>query len=221
MAEPDPENPWSTLAEDLGAAATRLLKMKPVWQAVGLAIEEHVKQRFMTSTAPDGEPWAPLSENYAVQDVDDWGEGTGEYRAAARKRRRRRRSTGPISVTEAMAFAADGPRRRKRRARRAGRILIQTGRMMNGVFSKAADDGVTFGANAIYAGTHQFGSAPNSIPARPFLPVLPDGSTSFPPGTPAGELFQEIEETLMDFLDPDRRGDGTDAVGDDSGEVET
>lgn len=112
-------------------------------------------------------------------------------------------------------------RGRKKTGRKPGKILTQTRTLARSTRAVADDGGITFGSGLVYAATHQFGldeqrtskvRAPGSvairfrltIPARPFFPVREDGSTAYAEATPAGELFEEIEETIMDWLDPGR-----------------
>jgi phage gpG-like protein len=170
---------WTgSLADDLAEFAEKVADMQPAWQAAGEAIREHVEQRFQSSTAPDGEPWAPLSPAYANAMKVTWGPITRGPDGRFRKR-----------------VAMRTPRRKD------GKILIQDRTLANSIKFRADKDGVAFGHSVIYGDTHQFGDDDRNIPARPFLPVLPDGSTDFSSGTPAGELFEEIEETLMDWMD--------------------
>lgn len=85
---------------------------------------------------------------------------------------------------------------------RQGQPLRDTGRLRNSITSLPDQSGVTVGTNLIYAAVHQFGATikpkkpggrlvfegPNgtifakqvTIPARPFMPLTPDGATDLP-----------------------------------------
>jgi phage gpG-like protein len=178
---------WTAiLTRDIEAAAERASNMLPAWKASAEAIREHVEQRFQTSTAPDGEPWAPLSERY----LNAMKVTRGPLTRGADGRFRK----GIVTRT---------PRRKD------GKILIQDRRLANSCRAGIVEesDGVIMASDVVYAPTHQFGDEDRGIPARPFFPVLPDGTTAFTEGTPAGELFSEIEATILDWLDVlDERG---------------
>lgn len=70
-------------------------------------------------------------------------------------------------------------------ARRGGRTLVDTGRLLASITHNADRRSVEIGSNVIYAATHQFGR--DAIPARPFL------------GADAGDE-REIEAIANDYL---------------------
>lgn len=147
------DDAWAAqLGADIKALGEQLGDMEPAWRAAGEAIREHVEQRFQTSTAPDGSPWAELDPDYAER-------------------------------------------------RKPAKILIQDRTLANSIKTQADPRGIAFGHSVIYGDTHQYGDPDRNIPARPFMPVLPDGSMADGDGTPGGELADEIEETLMDWID--------------------
>lgn len=69
----------------------------------------------------------------------------------------------------------------RRRRGGGGRILIDTGRLRNSLTAVAQATAlrvgqITGGATPKYARVHQFGSAKQNIPARPFLPFTVGGT---------------------------------------------
>lgn len=76
----------------------------------------------------------------------------------------------------------------------SAQALRDTGALMNSITGQPSGDGAEFGAGVLYAATHQFGREGggwngSDIPARPFLPIRPDGTVDLP------------EETRDNFLD--------------------
>ncbi len=75
---------------------------------------------------------------------------------------------------------------------RKGKVLINTGRLMKSIKSKAFSDRVEVGTNVIYSAIHQFGGKAGrrgqiTIPARPFL-LIQD------------EDWKEIKSALTSYL---------------------
>lgn len=89
------------------------------------------------------------------------------------------------------------------RRRQGGTPLLDTGRLRSSVFARGTPTGVVFGTNSIQAKTQQFGRAdnlvfgraPGPIPARPFLPVLRDGSFG------NAELLRRFQEMVRHWLE--------------------
>lgn len=83
--------------------------------------------------------------------------------------------------------------------RRGGQILQDTRRLLQSVTYRADAAGVTVGSNVVYAAIHQLGGRAGRgrktvIPARPYLPIRPDGS--LPPEV-AGETVAILRDHLL------------------------
>ncbi|MDR2221010.1 MAG: phage virion morphogenesis protein [Methylobacillus sp.] len=147
--------------------------LPPVLQAIGDDIVDRARQRFVTSTAPDGTPWEINSEVTFLLWMRDWGAGN---------------------------FGGDGRVNAKGAARLANKkpLIGETGDLAREFNVEVSGDTVTITNTMAYASIQQFGgiTAPNSmipgatIPARPFLPV-----------TPEGELYPEEEMLILDLLE--------------------
>ena len=61
---------------------------------------------------------------------------------------------------------------KRRKGKRGGKTLIDTGRLLNSITYRATSRFVDVGTNVIYAATHQFGRG--AIPARPFIMINDD-----------------------------------------------
>lgn len=131
----------------------RLSDLTPVMRDIGELLVERTKQRFKTSTAPDGSRWAPNSEA----------------------------TLGAMLARSGANFRKDGSLSKRGAARRAGKKpLIDTGTLMRQTFYRATANEVTVGNSMVYAAIHQFGGQAGrgrkvTIPARPFLPVTASG----------------------------------------------
>lgn len=129
---------------------------------VGEVLAETTKQRFQTSTAPDGTRWEPNAP------------ATYENLLARFKG----------SVTRRGKLSAKGA------ARAAGKkpLIGETGALATQIFYRQSGDMVEIGSPMIYAAVHQFGAAAGAfgstsrgapipwgdIPARPFLGLSAD-----------------------------------------------
>lgn len=141
----------------LQALANRVTEAQPFLQAVGDDIVERSKERFSTSTGPDGQPWKP--------------------NAASTLQRYLAKTKGN--------FKKDGSLSKKGATRQAGKkpLIGESKFLSREIFAQAAPNSVTVGAVALYAAIQQFGGKKSEfanlwgdIPARPFLPIKPDGS---------------------------------------------
>lgn len=157
----------------------RIGNLQPALQAIGDDMVERAKQRFGTSTAPDGTPWAPLSTTTLGMFEGGLGKGYRKKDGNLNKR----------------GHAAVGSRK----------ILIgDSGDLSRQIFAKATTSQVTVLSTPVYAAMHQFGgiTAANSmipgkrIPARPFMPVDSDGNLD-----PTEQRL--VLETLQEFLTAD------------------
>lgn len=140
----------------------RLADMTPVMADIGEELVARTKDRFASSTGPDGQPWAPNRPSTVAAYL---GRFSG-------------------------SFKKDGSLSKKGQARSGSKKpLIGESRMLSQQISAQADrSSVVVGSSRIYAGTQQFGAKQGAfgrtrrggpipwgdIPARPFLPVTPD-----------------------------------------------
>jgi phage gpG-like protein len=113
----------------------------------------------------------------------------------------------------------------RKTGRRPGKILTQSRRLARSVRVTSDDEGVEFGvSDLVYAAVHQFGISETrtskvrtpgavpvkftiTIPARPYLPINEAGTMDFKDGSPGAELVEEIDATLVDWLNPDMGDD--------------
>lgn len=136
-----------TLTAALGPAG-----MRGPFAEIGEVLGESTKQRFSTSTAPDGTPWAPNAqatiEAYLNRDAKN--------------------------------FRKDGRLNQRGAARAANKKpLVDTGQLADSIIYQIIDGGLglEIGTNRFAdewdagAAVHQFGNKKGTIPARPFLGV--------------------------------------------------
>lgn len=141
----------------LKALADRIGNIDGALQTIGADIIERTKRRFETSTAPDGTPWKPNS-------------------AATLGILTRRLSGQKGKVTKSGGLNKAG------RASLANKKpLIDIGTLRRQFVAIAASGTLTVSNSMAYASIHQFGGKAGrgrkvTIPARPFLPIRPDGS---------------------------------------------
>ena len=143
--------------EAVQAAFTRLVQagtqMKPLMQEIGEFLAETTKQRFQTSSAPDGSRWAPNTETTYVNLL-------GLYKSSFGK-------TGKITAAGSRRAAGKKP------------LIGETGALSTTINYRAGSDFVEIGSPMAYAAVQQFGAKKHSftggktpwadIPARPFL----------------------------------------------------
>ncbi|MCK9987404.1 MAG: hypothetical protein AzoDbin1_03876 [Azoarcus sp.] len=130
--------------------------LRPVLRAIGEDIAESTRRRFVTSTAPDGTPWAPNSQ----VTMDRY---LGVFRGSYKK---------------------DGSLSKKGAARKGNKKpLIGESKDLSTTIAYQLEgtNAVAIGSNKPYAAMQQFGGAKaqwphlwGDIPARPFL-GLSDG----------------------------------------------
>lgn len=158
----------------LEALRQRTGNMSPVLKAIGEDMMERVKQRFASSTAPDGKPWAPNTQATLIRYLQSRGgfsEKTGKITAKGQK----------LAINK--------------------KPLIGNGGDLSRQFDvDATDNSVTVGSTKKYAAMQQYGGTksqfPNlwgDIPARPFMPITPDGKL-YP------QEEREILATLQEYL---------------------
>ena len=136
----------------------KVADMTPILLAIGDDIIERTKQRFATATAPDGTPWVPNTQATLINYIRNQGGFSDK--------------TGKI-LAKGRALAIN-----KRPLQGESGDLAQQ-------FNKLVASGNTLlvGSTMIYAAMQQFGGTkaqfPNlwgDIPARPFLPIMSDGT---------------------------------------------
>lgn len=147
----------SAVLTAMDALIKRVNNAQPILQAVGDDIVERSKERFTTSSGPDGQPWA---KNSAVT--------LSRYLAKA-----------------GGSFKKNGSLSKKGEARSAGKkpLIGDSRDLGRQIFAQASDASVTVGVSPVYAAIQQFGGTKSNfpklwgdIPARPFLPIKPDGT---------------------------------------------
>ena len=134
----------------LNEIARQFDDLSPAMRGIGVLVAESTKQRFSTSTAPDGQKWKP---NALATVLDRLAEISGAYSA----------KTGRMTKKGASAFIAKKP-------------LVATGILQDTFrYQLAGRNSVEIGTNHFSgeweggAAVHQFGSKNGKIPARPFL----------------------------------------------------
>lgn len=139
------------------AAFTRLVQagtqMQPLMQEIGEFLAETTKQRFQTSTAPDGSRWEPNTETTYVQLA-------GRYKSGMNKK-------GRVTASGARRLSGKKP------------LIGETAALSTTINYRAGSDFVEIGSPMAYAAVQQFGAKARSftggktpwgdIPARPFL----------------------------------------------------
>lgn len=163
--------------QQIQSALQRLMhagqNMGPVMLAIGDDVVERTKQRFATSSAPDGNRWAPNSQVTYLLSMRDWGKGNFT-------------KGGRVNAKGAARLGAKRP------------LIGETGDLSRQFHVAADSSSVTIGSSMVYARIHQFGgkTASNSmipgkrIPARPFLPITPDG-----------DLYPQEQSTILAWIE--------------------
>jgi phage virion morphogenesis protein len=156
----------------LQALAARMGNLAPALTSLGDEIVERTKQRFDTATGPDGVEWTGHSIATLAMASGALGKGY-------------RRKNGELNKRGEKKLASK-------------RLLVDSGFLSGNIFPSVSGNTLTIGTPAQYAAIHQFGGQAGrgrkvTIPARPFLPVLADG-TLYP------QEQQLVLQTLNDFL---------------------
>lgn len=139
----------------LNAVIARAGNPKPALEAIGEDIVERIKQRFQTSTDPDGNPWKPNSPVTLALYASGLTKG---YKT----------KSGGLNARGEKKLAGKKP-------------LIDTGELMRQVSRRVSGSTLTVTENPIYAAIQQFGGRAGrnykvTIPARPSMPIRRDGS---------------------------------------------
>lgn len=140
--------------EVLDRLQKRLSDLTPVMRDIGELIVERAKQRFETSTGPDGQEWARNAPSTVAAYLKQYG---SSYK-----------KSGGMSKAGAARAAGKKP------------LIGETKQLMDTLHYQAGRDAVTVGSPMRYAAIHQFGGQAGrgkkvTIPARPFLPVTASG----------------------------------------------
>lgn len=154
----------------LQALSKRVSNMQPILQAIGEDIKERTKQRFGTSTGPDGLRW----QGNSIATIQ-------AMLASARARKGGVLKNGNLSKKVQTGLAGK-------------KLLVDSGSLARQFHVSANANSVTVGNSMIYAAIHQFGGKAGkgkkvTIPARPFLPVKSDGS-----------LYPQEQRLVLDAL---------------------
>ncbi len=154
----------------LQALSKRVSNMQPILKAIGEDIMERTKQRFGTSTGPDGLRW----QGNSIATIQ-------AMLASARARKGGVLKNGNLSKKVQTGLAGK-------------KLLVDSGSLARQFHVSANANSVTVGNSMIYAAIHQFGGKAGkgkkvTIPARPFLPVKSDGS-----------LYPQEQRLVLDAL---------------------
>ncbi len=164
---------------DVIAAFNRLIHagedLNPVMRAVGEDIVKRAKQRFETSTAPDGTPWAANSDTTLRALLHS----KSDIRAAFSHLGSHKEGSAFVGFKKGY-FKKDGSLTKKSQDLLAGKkpLIGESGDLARQINYALTGNSVTVTSNPVYAAIQQFGGKksqfPNlwgDIPARPFLPV--------------------------------------------------
>lgn len=138
----------------LGRVAQAAGNLRPALGEIGAYVQSETVGRFVTSTAPDGTPWAPLAPATLWSRVGGFG---------------------------ARHFHKRGWTLRAATVRRmaAAKPLVDRGHLRDSITYVVEDDSVLIGSDLVYARIHQFGGAAGridhrvQIPARAYLGTAP------------------------------------------------
>ena len=175
----------------LQALERRMGDLRPVFQAIGEGMVERSKRRFETSTAPDNTPWAPYPVGGATLSML-------ATRLAGHRNKQGQRS---------YAYSKEGGALNAKGTRLLGskKLLIgESQDLRRQIVPRASSHQLVVSATPVYAAMQQFGGTTGSgsmipgkkIPARPFLPIKPDG-TLYP--QEQALVLQALNDFLSDF----------------------
>jgi phage virion morphogenesis protein len=131
---------------------------RPVLMEIGESLMESTKQRFETSTAPDGTPWAPNSEVTVLKYLEKVSGAYGKK--------------GGLTKKGMMALLGKKP------------LIGESGDLAREFSYSVEGNTLTVGSTMPYAAMQQFGGSKarfphlwGDIPARPFLGISDDDRT--------------------------------------------
>lgn len=137
----------------LSDLAQRGADLRPLMQELGEYLTETTKQRFQTSTAPDGSRWQP---NAPATYLAYLGKSKGSFGKTGR-------------ITKAGAARASGKKP----------LIGETGSLSRQIYYRADARSVEISSAEDYSAIHQFGGQAGrgrkvTIPARPYLGLSND-----------------------------------------------
>lgn len=137
-------------AQDANRVFAELIKrgtdLTPLHQELGEFLTESTKQRFQTSTAPDGTPWAPNAPATYLAYLSKFSK------------------SGKVSKAGSSRAGGKKP------------LIGETGRLSREIYYQADATGVEISSGEEYSAIHQFGGIAGrgvQIPARPYLGLSP------------------------------------------------
>lgn len=179
------------------AAFNRLLQvgqdLNPIMRVIGEDVVERAKQRFETSTAPDGTPWAANSDTTLRALLHS----KSDSRAAFSHLDSRKVGSAFVEYKKGY-FKKDGSLTKKSQNLLANKkpLIGESKDLSRQIHSAYGDNSVTVSASPVYAAMQQFGGKKSDfphlwgdIPARPFLPI-----------TQAGNLYPDEEHEILKVL---------------------
>ena len=183
----------------ISALVGRVANTRPLLQQIGEMVMERSKQRFDTSTGPDGMRWVP-NARATIEAL--LRRRSGEY---AKFTNLKTKKQGLSRVGDRKGFyKMDGTLGSKSvDFLMSKKPLIGESKDLSRQFHVSADaTSVTIGNSAIYSAIHQFGgqegkSKKVKIPARPFLPIME-----------SGELYPAERATILDQINDYLAGRG-------------
>jgi phage gpG-like protein len=197
----------------LEAIAARLADITPVMQVAAADTMTLIDDSFAGSRAPDGSPWAPLSQSTLRQRTASAADArTRALRRHARAADETRGEMRLVSRRDADGVMVHTMRlvRTRRSAERlesdfghlvssAGvTILVDTGRLRGSMFARGTRTGLAFGTNTPYAAPHQTGG--RRLPQRAFLPVEMGAAPRLMSTGPAGTHWTRVRDSVRRYI---------------------
>lgn len=156
---------------------------RPVLIAWGEDLTESAKQRFVTSTGPDGERWASNTEATYLAYLQKLSGSYGKDGKRTGTKKGFLNKEGRLAAKGSAAMTGKKP------------LIGQGKSLATQIYYRVEGDTLHVGSPLVYAAMQQFGGSksefPNlwgDIPARPFLGVSDSDA-------------ERMEETALDYLD--------------------
>lgn len=157
----------------LNEIARRIDDLSPAMKGIGELLSESTKERFTSSSGPDGQKWKPLAPATVLARLMEM---SGHFAAYTNVKTRKE---GRVRVGDKKGYFDKGGRVAQKGAAAVAnmRPLVDTGVLQDTIRYQLTPGGkgVEIGTNRFAgvweggAAVHQFGSRDGSIPARPFL----------------------------------------------------
>lgn len=173
---------WIEVQDDAVLAALERMQehgenLQPFLQGLGDDLVERTKRRFETSTGPDGVPWKANAAATLAMLSDRLGKSY-------------RKKDGSLNAKGDARMAAKKP------------LIGESGDLRRQIVAVASAAEVAITVAPVYAAIQQFGGQAGrglkvTIPARPYLPVRPDGSL-YPAESAA--ILESVNDYLRDGL---------------------